>query len=107
MRMLKVVVIGMGVLIVAATLVVIVTIANRWGADGTGSAGNPVTTPAPPVTLSAPYESEVTLPPGARILETSIGANRITLRLQLPDGTGALLLIDPATGKQAGMIGLK
>lgn len=93
MRGLKALVIGMGVLIVAGVVFLVYAIIQKSSEDGTS--GRPA------------LQSEVTLPAGAEVVETSIGDGTIVLRLRLADGSGRLVVIDPATGKTSGRIDLK
>ena len=83
MRALKALVIGMGVLIVAGLITVVVTIANRT-LDGGGP----------------PSEAALALPPGAEVLETALDGGRIALRLRLPGGAQAIHVFDLATGRR-------
>ena len=52
-------------------------------------------------------EAEATLPTGAQIIETRIGGSRIVIRVKKRNGREALVLIDPRTGKNTGLIHLK
>ena len=81
MRALKALVIGMGVLIAAGLITVVVTIANRT-LDGGGP----------------PSEAALAIPPGAEVLETALDGDRIALRLRLPGGAQAIHVFDLATG---------
>ena len=83
MRALKALVIGMGVLIVAGLVTVVVTVANRT-LDGD----------------RPPTETALALPAGAEVLETALDGNRIALRLRLPDGAQAIHVFDLATGRR-------
>ena len=83
MRALKALVIGMGVLIVAGLVTVVVTIANRT-----------LDTDRPPT------EAAFALPDGAEVLETALDGDRVALRLRLADGTAAIHVFDLATGRR-------
>ena len=83
MRALKALVIGMGVLIAAGLITVVITIANRT-LDGGGP----------------PTEAALALPPGAEVLETALDGGRIALRLRLPGGAQAIHVFDLATGRR-------
>lgn len=87
---LKGLVIGMGVLIFAGLIVVVVTIANRASDDGPGK------TP-----IAA--ESTLKIPPGAQVLETTLDGSRVALRLRLRDGGTAIHIFNLADGKSAGV----
>ena len=93
MRGLKALVIGMGILIIAGVVFLIYAIIEKAGeGGGVGQSG---------------IRSEVILPAGAQVVETSIGDGVIMLRLRLADGSGRLVVVDPATGKPSGTIDLK
>ena len=93
MRALKALVIGMGVLIVIGVVVLVYAIIERAGKTDA------------PETMAAP--SQIDLPAGARIVETSIGDGRIVVRLSLADGSHRLLVIDADTGRRVGEINLQ
>jgi hypothetical protein len=102
MRGLKALVIGLGVLILAGMAVVVVTIANRI-ADKTA----PEVLTGPGRAPAAPFgRSEVAIPKGARVVETTATAGRLVLRLELADGATRLLVLDPETGRESGAIDL-
>ena len=93
MRSLKALVIGMGILIVVGVVFLIYAIIQKSSEnDALGRSA---------------LQSEVTLPAGAEVVETRIGDGKIVLRLRLADGSGRLVVIDPATGKMSGRIDLK
>ncbi len=83
-KVLKFIVIAMGILIVIGTTVVAVTIVNRLSARQ-----------AAPDAVSA--EIPVTLPDGARIVETALDGNRLALRIETQSGP-RILIIDISTG---------
>ena len=87
---LKGLVIGMGVLIFAGLIVVVVTIANRMGGDG--AAKTPMAT-----------ESTLQIPAGAQVLETTLDGSRVALRLRLRDGATAIHVFNLADGKSVGV----
>ncbi len=94
MRTLKALVIGMGVLIVAGTAVIAVTIARRGGEDRAAS-GGASTTPA-----------KIALPAGARVIETALDGDRIALRIVLTGGGERVMIIDARTGRRIGAVDL-
>ena len=51
-------------------------------------------------------ENRVALSAGARVVETTFGGGRIILRVVMPDGAEALVLIDAATGVRVGLVHL-
>jgi len=48
----------------------------------------------------------VTVPPGAHVVEVRGAGDRLVLRLQRADGTEMLLILNPATGAEIGIIDL-
>ena len=83
-QVLKFIVIAMGLLIVAGVTILGVTIANRIAARGDAA--------------QAPTEQfALSLPDGARIVETTLGDDRLALRLETPDGI-QILIVDLTTG---------
>jgi hypothetical protein len=51
--------------------------------------------------------AELTLPPGAKVMETAIQGDRIVLRVALPDGEERLHVMDVASGRAVGTITIK
>jgi hypothetical protein len=104
MRGLKALVVGLGVLVLIGMAVVVVTIANRIGdggppADRAAPAERPAGTPRfAPATVAVPRD--------ARVVETVVGVGRIIVRLDLPGGRTRLVVIDAATGREAGAVDL-
>ncbi len=103
MQPLKALVIGMGVLIVVGLTIVIVTFVRRGDMPPATSIGGG---PMPPIAgASGGFgETRVALPPGAFAEETVADGARLIVRLRLPDGEAALLLIDARTGRKLGLI---
>jgi hypothetical protein len=93
MRFLKVLTVGMGVLIVVATTVLVVVIAQRIGGTRT--------------TL-APASVDVLLdePAGTRIAAIASAGDRLAVQLQ-GGGADRVVLVDPRTGAVTGRIGLR
>ena len=100
MKILKVSVFIMGFLIVALTLVVIVTIASRW--DET----TPVPTRVVPIVSSEPYNSDIKLPAGSKIISTDVGDGKLFIRVEKPDGKQSIFVIDALTGIKTGTLDL-
>jgi len=98
-RVLKAVVIGLGMLIVIGVVALVVGLFWRASKMGEPAAG----TVAPPTALSGP----VTLPRGAEIAEMTAAGDRVVLRLRLADGSGRLLFIDPRASAVTGQLDLK
>ena len=84
-RLLKFIVIAMGLLIVAGVTVLGVTIVNRVAARSDAA-----TAPTEQIALS--------LPEGARIVETTLADNRLALRIETSDGV-EIRILNLATGE--------
>jgi hypothetical protein len=80
----------MGVMIVAAVGVIIITIINR-SQDAVQGGG--------------PYEKEILLPAG-EIVDMTSGPGTVTLRYQLPEGAEQLIVIDTERGRLRGLLRL-
>lgn len=97
MKALKALVIGMGILIVAGTAVVIVTIFNRLTGDES------------PLKETAAAESfghvDIGLAPGDRIEDMVPDGDRLFLHVSSPDGTSRVIVVDLDSGVVAGTIG--
>jgi hypothetical protein len=113
MRWLKGAVIGMGVLIALGLTVVVVTVVRRSGEPPERSTlpdrpSPPVIGAPPPSAAPRAFgETRIVLPPGAEPEETIASGDRLVVRLRLPDGHLALLLIDARTGERIGLIRLE
>jgi hypothetical protein len=94
MRALKIATIGMGVLIVAGTIVLIVGVVRRSAAPSLADAGFPAV-------VTAVLEE----PQGTRIAGISAVQDRLAVQLQ-GGGGDRVVLIDPKTGAVAGRISL-
>ena len=92
MRALKALVIVMGVLIVAGTAVVIVTVAKRVSPSGRPASGS--------------VAASLTLPAGCSVAEMTTVGDRLALRLAGEGDCRQILLVDPATASITGHIGL-
>jgi len=88
MRLLKFLVIAMGVLIVAGTVTLVVLLVQRAG-GGRGAA------PLPAMSLD--------LPAGSRILGIAGAGDHLGVHVQRPDGE-RILLLDPRTGRVVGQV---
>lgn len=98
-RVLKAVVIGLGLLIVVGVVALIVGL--FWRASKMGEpAGAKV---APPTALTGP----VALPRGAAVTDMAATGDRVVLRLRLADGTTRLIFVDPRAAAVAGQLDLK
>ena len=100
MKILKILVFVMGFLIVALTLVVIVTIANRW--DET----KPLATHVLPTLNFEPYNSDIKMPVGSKIISTNVGDGKLFIRIEKLDGKQFIFVIDSMTGIKTGTLNL-
>jgi hypothetical protein len=97
MRALKALVIGMGVLLIAGVVTLVVVIAGRIAAKS----------PASPPAAAVPRgfgQAAVEIPEGAWVVSTSAVGDRLVVHLSLLDGTPRLLVLDPGTGRVLGTI---
>ncbi len=105
LRLLKVVVIILGVAILAAAAVIIATIVERAG----NLAADPQSVVAPATGEAAPAafgERHLSIPAGDRIAAMTATGDRLILRLDRPDGGEYLLVVDLKTGVRLGTIRL-
>ena len=91
MRLIKGIVIGMGVLIVVGFIVVAVALVTR-----TQSVSDP----------KQAYSTSVSIPHGTKVAASEINEDRILLQLVATDGTAWLITLDAATGQEKGRIKL-
>lgn len=109
MQALKALVIFMGVLIVAGTTVVFVTIYQRLTADsgeGEAAAGAEPGVLAP-AHLPAFGAKNIALPPGSEVEDMAAADGRLVLRLRLGDGGRRILVLDLGDGAVLGTIDLE
>jgi len=90
MRTLKVVVIALGVLIVAALVALVLKIA-----DGAGRAERSY----PP--------STVEIPRGAEVIATELSGERLILHVRLENGDLRFIVVSLATGKEIGSVDIR
>ena len=100
MKILKISVLVMGFLIVALTLVVIVTLANRW--DET----KPLVKKVVPTLSSEPYKSDIRLPVGSKIISTDVRDGQLFVRVEKLDGKQLIFVVDAMTGIKTGTLNL-
>ncbi len=93
MQALKVLVVGMGVLIIAGLAVVTVTIINRLSHGSSSSTG-----------FSA---ANLTLPKGCHLVGMVSAGNRLALRLGDSPECQVILFVDPDSGQQVGSLALQ
>ncbi len=106
--MLKAVVIGLGVLILVALGVIVVTVASRLE-SGKATVAAMAPAPASPgttaPTLGAGYGvKDVEIPPGARIVSVRVVGPRLLFDVAGPGPKRALMVYDLDTGKRLGTI---
>ena len=103
--MLKAVVIGLGVLILVALGVIVVTVASRLES---GKATVAATTPAPGTAAPSPGAGygvkDVEIPPGARIVSVRVVGPRLLFDVAGPGPKRALMVYDLDSGKRLGTI---
>jgi hypothetical protein len=95
MRALKVLVVVMGVMIIAGVGVLAAVIAGRLSSA-----------PPPPQHPVREYTAPLEIPHGARIGGMATSADRLVLRLVLPEGHEQYVIVDLATGARLGTIDL-
>ena len=100
MRALKILVYGMGVVLVVGVIVLVVTIAYRLKHP------RHPTEPARVETLSAAPHL-VALPPGAKVLGVQNDGDRVLVRLGFANGGEQLLLVDWKSGAVLATLNLK
>ncbi len=105
-RLMKIVVIVLGVLMLAAAGGVVIGLVRTFSGAVTGK---PAATPAQPVIAAAPLAPGTVLPPivlpkGARVLTMAPAGASLALMVELRDGNQRLLLLDPTTGAVTGTL---
>ena len=93
MRALKLLVAGMGVLLVGGIVFLIAALVNR--------AARP---PGPPSAAAPGGRTIIELPAGARVAGTETTADRLVLRVALPEGGEELILLDLRSGARVATI---
>jgi hypothetical protein len=111
MQALKAVVIFLGVLIVIGMGVLAYGIMLKFGE---WQARNESEAPPATVDMGSPTVSEpwagnlkVSIPAGAKVVETIVGEGQLIARVSLPDGSQRYMIFDLSTGKQIGSIELQ
>ena len=90
MQALKIIVVGLGLLILIGVTVVVVTISKRLSGMG-GAFAN----------------AALQLPKGCRVLDMAAAGGRLALRLGDGSDCQAILFVDPASGQQTGRLDLQ
>jgi hypothetical protein len=91
MRSLKLLVVVLGILIIAAVATIMVTLVNR---AGSGSSDKP-------------WAQALEVPAGASIRDFRLDGDRLVIRLAVPGKPDELRVIDLARGRQTGAITFK
>ena len=103
LRLLKAVVIILGVAIVAVLVVIVFTIVQRAGK--LTAEPEPAVAPATGAVAPAAFgERHLVVPAGDRIIAMTATGDRLVLRLDRPDGGEYLLVVDLKTGIRLGTI---
>jgi hypothetical protein len=97
MRALKLLVVGMGVLLVLGTAALVWAVVYRVNHRP----------PPPAVASDRAGTTVVDLPPGARVESSEVAGDRLVLRLAMPDGGGRLLIFDLRSGARLGTVELR
>ncbi len=100
MRLLKTIVIAMGIAIVLGIGALGWMLVQRLGAGASAASAAGTARPAPPF-----GQVEVTAPAGMRFEQMATAGDRLLLRFSGPVGE-RILVIDPASGKQTGAIAI-
>lgn len=95
MRSLKLLVIVLGILIVAAVATIVVTLANRSGGSAGQGAGE------------KPWARVLDVPSGASIRDYRLDGDRLVIRLAIPGKPDELRILDLARGRPIGTITVK
>lgn len=95
MRSLKLLVIVLGILIVAAVATIMVTLVNRSGDGKGGGAGD------------KPWAQTLQVPAGATIAGFRLDGDRLVIRLAVPGKPDELRILDLTRGRQIGTVTLK
>lgn len=95
-RWLLALVVGMGILIVVGVVVIVVEIGRRLSTTPKAAVEGPA---AAPRTGALAPRIDVPLPEGARIIATYAADQRLWAEVELADGTLAVWIVNPATGK--------
>lgn len=91
MRALKALVIGMGVLIVAGVVVIVVTMVNRAGQLGSPSS-------------DSFGEASLDLPAGTEIVSIEGTGGRLAVHARIPGQGDRIIIVDPSSGAVLGVV---
>ena len=103
LRVLKILVVVMGVLIVAGVVAIVVTIANRMSDKAPPSPAVSVVAPPP-----KPFgEIAVALPSSARVISVSADAGRLYIHYETAGGQPSVMVMDAVSGNALGRLGFE
>lgn len=106
-RLLKIVVIALGVLMVAAGVGVVVGLTRNFNVMSARTAETSTVAVDTATPQAAFGDRAVTLPRGARLLDVVPAGTRLALRVELATGSERLIMLDPATGAVAGTVDIR
>ena len=109
LRLLKAVVIILGIAIVVVLGIIVVTVIMRIGGDRQ-EAARPAPAPAPETPMVAGWrgERELMLPPGlGKLTAVESAGTSLILRYEAAGGDTVLVFVDLATGARRGLLRLK
>jgi hypothetical protein len=92
MRSLKLLVIVLGILIIAAVATIMVTLVNRAGGGASSD---------------KPWAQTLEVPAGATIQDYRLDGDRLVIRLSVPGKPDELRILDLSRGRQIGAVTLK
>lgn len=105
LALLKWIVIGMGVLIVAGVLFLIYTVSTRVAGGGMAAKEGPA--PAATLPPGGFGRAEIAVPPGTQVVGAAAGDGLLVLTLRSPGRPDSVLLLDPASGQERGRLVLQ
>ncbi len=100
-RILKLVVIGLGLLIVGVLGMMIYTVVSGGRSGQDVSAADDVTAGGKNAAVT-PYSHDIAIPRHAMVIESRVDGSTLMLRLTLPEGGEEIMMIDMPTGKVLG-----
>lgn len=99
-RILKLVVIGLGILILVVLGIMVYMVVNgRSGQDAHTAAG---VIAAGENAAATPYSHDIAIPRHAMVIESRVDGSTLMLRLTLPEGGEEIMMVDMPTGKVLG-----
>lgn len=105
-RLLKGIVILLGIAIVVVLSVIVITIIQRAGQMAEGEAPAVGAAPAAETTTQSFGDLSIAIPVGAEVVGMVMSGDRMVLRLARDGAADALLVVDLSTGRRLGRITL-